>query len=530
MANGQMATFTVGANQTKTLQAYAYKSGMANSDIHSADYTFEHECGGQAPMAPAGYPLDNPGNLAMAPDLVGTYTYALDKAGNRTSVNGTNYTPNTINQYTSAGGSPVTNGNDHEIQTYGGFTYIYMRDQELIRISAPGLTYDLAYDALGRCVKRTANNSATTYVYDGEKPILEYNAGGGLLGFNLYGKGIDEIIERGAYGADNQWHWYFLNQDHEGSVTHLTDGTGAIIERYRYDAFGAPTIYAPNWTVRTASSYSNRFLFTGRQYDGAWIYEYRARVYHSGLGRFMSEDPKLFDAGDYNLFRYCHNDPIDLTDPMGLAGDAGGGAVIDTPSADRLRAYEHAKEMFRGGAIEIGLLNRAINQSSQAQSIFMLREAAIQKYGAYDSRGRWANESRWISNYEVPKSIINDPSYNWQWAKELGGGLVTHFSVNRDIAPAVTVALSNLQQARHLGDLHTFDGAFVSRNTRGSGHVSAHGYGLALDINADTMPRGSRALQPLQLRTSFMRAGFVDGGTWVLPWGVRDPMHFTVGF
>src|ERR1051326_1668260 len=36
------------------------------------------------------------------------------------------------------------------------------------------------------------------------------------------------------------------------------------------------------------------------------------------LGRFMSEDPKLFDAGDYNLFRYCHNDPIDLSDPMGL--------------------------------------------------------------------------------------------------------------------------------------------------------------------------------------------------------------------
>jgi hypothetical protein len=33
----------------------------------------------------------------------------------------------------------------------------------------------------------------------------------------------------------------------------------------------------------------------------------------------MSEDPKLFDAGDYNLFRYCHNDPIDLTDPMGTA-------------------------------------------------------------------------------------------------------------------------------------------------------------------------------------------------------------------
>jgi len=50
------------------------------------------------------------------------------------------------------------------------------------------------------------------------------------------------------------------------------------------------------------------------------VYEYRARVYHSGLGRFMSEDPKPFDASDYNLFRYCHNDPIDFADPMGLDG------------------------------------------------------------------------------------------------------------------------------------------------------------------------------------------------------------------
>jgi hypothetical protein len=32
----------------------------------------------------------------------------------------------------------------------------------------------------------------------------------------------------------------------------------------------------------------------------------------------MSEDPKGFDAGDYNLFRYCSNDPLDKTDPMGL--------------------------------------------------------------------------------------------------------------------------------------------------------------------------------------------------------------------
>ncbi len=35
----------------------------------------------------------------------------------------------------------------------------------------------------------------------------------------------------------------------------------------------------------------------------------------------MREDPKVFDAGDCNLFRYCHNDPIDNVDPMGLASE-----------------------------------------------------------------------------------------------------------------------------------------------------------------------------------------------------------------
>jgi len=59
-------------------------------------------------------------------------------------------------------------------------------------------------------------------------------------------------------------------------------------------------------------------MYTGREFSPFGFYEYRARAYHPGLGRFTSEDPKLFDAGDYNLFRYCHNDPIDNVDPMGL--------------------------------------------------------------------------------------------------------------------------------------------------------------------------------------------------------------------
>jgi RHS repeat-associated protein len=110
-------------------------------------------------------------------------------------------------------------------------------------------------------------------------------------------------------------------------VTHLTSTSGAIVEKYKYDAFGAPTIYNSGGVQIPSTAYNNRFLFTGREYAASYagtytpafnFYEYRARAYNPTLGRFMSEDPKGFDAGDYNLFRYCHNDPLDLTDPMGL--------------------------------------------------------------------------------------------------------------------------------------------------------------------------------------------------------------------
>jgi uncharacterized protein RhaS with RHS repeats len=88
------------------------------------------------------------------------------------------------------------------------------------------------------------------------------------------------------------------------------------------------------------------------------FYEYRARAYHPGLGRFMSEDPKLFDAGDYNLFRYCHNDPIDFTDPMGLQGEI----YVIRDSADRRSPatyviMENGKHLYVGRANVNGFMN-----------------------------------------------------------------------------------------------------------------------------------------------------------------------------
>ena len=273
--------------------------------------------------------------------------YNLDKAGNRTGTAGVTadgtaypYAPNALNQYTNANGGTVGNGLNHEIASYDGKNYTYLNDTYLAQVSYSDVSgvhlYSLGYDALGRCVNRTTGtNSTTYYIYDGERPIYEFDSVGGTPSINVYGRGIDEILYRSNHGSGQ-----YFEQDHEGSVIAVTGGDGTILESYRYDAFGAPTMYKPDGSVNTTgtSLINNRFLFTGREYAPQYgFYEYRARAYHPGMGRFMSEDPGLFvrgmtlgrvpsdwsfsmhpDDGELNLFRYCNNDPWDLVDPMGL--------------------------------------------------------------------------------------------------------------------------------------------------------------------------------------------------------------------
>ena len=83
----------------------------------------------------------------------------------------------------------------------------------------------------------------------------------------------------------------------------------------------------------------------------------------------MSEDPKLFDAGDYNLFRYCHNDPIDFTDPMGLSYGSTAGQHL-TPEV--MHAMDKAYNFIMGltqrqfsSAISAGMAGLQAYQASQ---------------------------------------------------------------------------------------------------------------------------------------------------------------------
>jgi RHS repeat-associated protein len=74
-----------------------------------------------------------------------------------------------------------------------------------------------------------------------------------------------------------------------------------------------------NVTAGQTGYVDEAFAFTGRWLDKATgLQNNLNRWYDSNTGRWLSEDPIGFRAGDANLYRYVGNEPTRYTDPSGL--------------------------------------------------------------------------------------------------------------------------------------------------------------------------------------------------------------------
>jgi RHS repeat-associated protein len=239
-----------------------------------------------------------------------------------------NWTPAAI-YYDDNFGSPYVPSGNGVMMAEGWITASFNALNQPMAIWSPACGSNFfwfGFDPLGRCVKRwtgtatgvpVGSNPITYYYYDGWNLVQE-GPGGTLVDRTyVHGGRVDEIGASQVSGI-----WYNHHYDGQGNCTMLTAGTppGAIQEQYDYDAFGFPYFYSPNGNT-LPSPPRTRFLFTGREWlSDLRIYDYRARQYQPELGRFLQPDPKEFAAGDYNLYRYCHNDPVNKTDPTGLDG------------------------------------------------------------------------------------------------------------------------------------------------------------------------------------------------------------------
>ena len=266
------------------------------------------------------YEYDPAGRLVkVTQDGAVTEQYTYDDNGNRLSAN-------------TATHGAVNGSYDEQdrLLQYGGNTYTYTANGELLNKTSNGATTQYNYDVLGnlrsvqlpdgiqieyvidangrRMGKKVNGVLTQSLLYQGTlNPIAELDGNGNVVARFVYGSKAnvpDYIIKNG--------NTYRIISDHLGSPRLLIDlNTGAIVQRMDYDAFG-------NVVLDTNPGFQP-FGFAGGIYDfDTGLVRFGARDYDSETGRWTEKDPISFNNIDLNLYRYVLNDPINFLDPLGL--------------------------------------------------------------------------------------------------------------------------------------------------------------------------------------------------------------------
>lgn len=150
----------------------------------------------------------------------------------------------------------------------------------------------------------------------------------------------------------------------------------------------------------------------------------------------------------------------------------------------------------------------------------MTPQEAISRYGIIVN-GVWDNEGKWCSVLRIPDDIAA------RWVNSSTGKPTNKIYCNIDIQGPLLQALFNLSRKNLLGGLKTYDGCFYIRDIRGcTGRVSAHSYGIAIDINAEENELGTHGNLSKDFIVCFTDCGFKWGGAF----DREDPMHFTMGW
>ena len=303
---------------------YAFDAAHRLTRTVSADGTtdFAHDAGGQLTGADHSYQTDE------------AFTY--DAAGNRTNAG---YATGTANRLLSDGTHTYQYDAEGrrtkrtEIATGDYAEYAWDHNGNLTAVSfftqAAVLTKKVTYryDGHGRRIAKDVddngdglNDRGERHTWDGEggfghvdNVILTTDAAGAVTHRYLHGPATDLLFADENGMGEVLWGL----GDHQSTVRDWVEydtsaGRGVVTNHVTYDAFG--TI-----TSQTDPSHEITVAYTGQDWDAdAELYYYRARWYDAVAGRFLSEDPSGFAAGDANLQRYVGNGAATRTDPTGL--------------------------------------------------------------------------------------------------------------------------------------------------------------------------------------------------------------------
>jgi RHS repeat-associated protein len=157
-----------------------------------------------------------------------------------------------------------------------------------------------------------------------QQTIADYRVGGAATTPTfryVFASYIDEPVVRKTAGTGGTL--VYFHRNHQYSVTAVTSSTGVIAERYAYTAYGQPTILNASGTVISSTTLTNRYTYTGREWDATLeLHHFRARWMSPKSGRFLQRDPIEYEGSEWNLYGLFDSHAMVFADPFGLAGDS----------------------------------------------------------------------------------------------------------------------------------------------------------------------------------------------------------------
>ena len=363
-------------NGTTVYADYTIKWDAA-SRITNFDFTYLS--GGAAKTGTYGY--DNTDQLKTATynGFQSNESYGYDANGNR---NTNNFTVGTNNRLTSDGifnytydseGNRLTKTRissalvddyrteytwDHRNRLAG----VVQKNNSLTKKKE--LFYE--YDYLNRLVRRRLDNTGggtvgqtDVYVHDGYQIVLQFSAATSetlasttLARRYLWGGMPDELLTdetvvTSATASNVLW----VASDHLGSVRDLlryNGSTTSVANHLTYNAFG---VLVSKTTLTMADN--TMFAYTGKWTDTVSELQWNInRWYDAKTGKWISEDPIGFVAGDENLYRYVFNSSIFAFDSSG-----------------QFDPVKWANELFRGA---LSTIQGIVSQWSEHLTSFIL--------------------------------------------------------------------------------------------------------------------------------------------------------------
>lgn len=258
-------------------------------------------------------------------DAMGNWESLVTDDGTNPPVTETR-THNLQNEITGISGAttPTYDANGNLTTDEAGRTLKYDAWNRLVEVrnSSSTLVATYRYDGLTRRVRETHVSSTTDLYYSAAWQVLEERVGGNPTASYAWSPMyVDAMIARDrdtdANGTLDER--LYVIHDANFNVVALVDTSGAVVERFAYDAFGGFATMTGTFGSRSATQYDWHYQHQGLRFDAATgSYNVRNREYGPNVGRWTQNDPMGFKAHDVNLTRAFSNSPASYIDPSGL--------------------------------------------------------------------------------------------------------------------------------------------------------------------------------------------------------------------